>query len=220
MIELPDPKNAYDYENAFYLTCQPGRIGKLLAHYELYKMAISIPGALVECGIFKGPSFSRFAMFRNLFESADSRDLVGFDIFGKFPNTDFTDDYERLRQFIDAAGDESISKHQLMEVLSKKKCDSKVTLVEGDIMMTVPSFIKDHPELKIALLHLDVDIYEPSKCVIEELYPKLSLGGVLILDDYGIFPGATKAVDDYFKDKQERVQRLPYAFAPCYIIKK
>ena len=136
------------------------------------------------------------------------------------PNTDFTDDHARLKQFIDAAGDESISKHQLIEVLSNKKCDYKVTLVEGNIMMTVPSFTQNHPELKIALLHLDVDIYEPSKCVIKELYPKLSLGGILILDDYGIFPGATKAVDDYLKDKQERVQRLPYAFAPCYIIKK
>jgi hypothetical protein len=220
MIELPDPKITYEFENAFYLTCQPGRIGKLIAHYELYKLSIGVSGAIIECGIFKGPSFARFASFRNLFEASECRDLVGFDIFGKFPDTNFAPDKEKLEQFIAAAGDESISKDQLMEVLRAKQCERKVTLVEGDILETVPNYVEKHPELKIALLHLDVDIYEPSRCILERLYPRLSIGGVLVLDDYAIFPGATKAVDDYFAGRSERVRKLPYCYAPHYIVKE
>jgi hypothetical protein len=220
MIELPDAKNAYDYENAFYLTCQSGRIGKLIAHYELYKLSLGVPGAIIECGIFKGPSFARFASFRHLFEASECRDLIGFDIFGAFPDTNFEPDKEKLKSFIEAAGNESISKDQLMGILQGKQCDRNVTLVEGDILETVPRYTHEHPELKVSLLHVDVDIYEPSQCILHHLYPMLSPGGVLVLDDYAIFPGATKAVDDFFAERPETVKKLPYCYAPHYIIKE
>jgi hypothetical protein len=220
MIELPDPKDAYAFENAFYLTCMPERLGKFIAHYELYKLAMRVPGAIVEAGIFKGPSFARFASFRYLFEASGCRDLIGFDIFGRFPQTDFEQDRPMLKKFIDSAGDESISIEQLTQILRDKGCGSRVNLVGGDIMGTVPEFVSNHPELRISLLHLDVDIYEPSKCVIEHLYPLLSPGGVLVLDDYTIFPGATKAVDDYFAKRSEKIQRFPFCFAPHYVVKE
>jgi hypothetical protein len=54
LTNLPSVADAYDHENAFYLTCAPGRVGKLLAHYELYQRAQRVAGAFVECGIFKG----------------------------------------------------------------------------------------------------------------------------------------------------------------------
>ena len=95
-----------------------------------------------------------------------------------------------------------------------------IELIEGDILNTVPDYIDNHPELKIALLHLDVDIYEPSKCYLRFFYSRLDKGGVLILDDYGIFPGATKAIDDLFKNKEESPLKLAYSHAPVYIIKK
>ena len=60
---------SFEYENGFYLTCSPSRIGKMLAHYELYKKTSQTPGAIVECGVFKGVSLTRFTMFRELFES-------------------------------------------------------------------------------------------------------------------------------------------------------
>ena len=46
MIDLPDKASSFEYENGFYLTCDPSRIGKLIAHYELYKKIIQIPGAI------------------------------------------------------------------------------------------------------------------------------------------------------------------------------
>ena len=220
MITLPSPEHAYDHENAFYLTCAPGRIGKLLAHYELYQRAKNLPGAFVECGIFKGPSFARFAMFRHLFETDETRALVGFDIFGKFPETAYEGDKAPRAQFITSAGDESISLEQLRSVLAQKGCGKNVVLVPGDICQTVPAYANEHPELRIALLHLDVDIYEPSSVVMNVLAPRVVPGGVIILDDYGIVPGATKAVDDYLAGRRERIQKYPFALAPAYIIKE
>ncbi len=220
MIKLPDFTKDFDYENNFYLSCDITRISKILAHYELYKKVIDLPGEIVECGIFKGASFARFAMFRELFGNPFSKKIIGFDVFGKFPETKFEDDVKVRKQFVDVAGEDSISKQQLLEILQHKGITKRIELVEGNITKTVPEYLKKNPELKISLLNLDTDIYEPSVTILENLYPRIVTGGVLILDDYGTFPGETKATNDYFKDKNVKINKFSFAKTPYYVIKE
>lgn len=177
MIQLPNFDKAFEYENEFYLSCDITRISKILAHYELFKMALNVPGTIVECGVFKGASLARFAMFRDLFGNPFSKKIIGFDTFGAFPETSFNPDKVVREEFIDAAGDQSISVDQMMKVLEHKGCDKFVELVSGDICETVPKYVKDHPELKISLLNLDTDIYEPAVTTLERLYPRIERGG-------------------------------------------
>jgi hypothetical protein len=219
MIELPDFTRPFDHENAFYLSCSPSRLGKILAHYELYKICSSYPGALVECGVFKGASFVRFAMFRELLETSVARKLIAFDAFGAFPKTDYQPDQKMRQRFIDSSGEEGIGDDQLMSVLRHKEADKDVELIKGDITATVPQYVSDNPQLRIAMLNLDVDIYEPSLTVLEHLFPRVVKGGVVMLDDYGVFPGETKAVDEFFRDQQQEIRRFPFANTPSYIVK-
>ena len=219
MIDLPDLNQEFTWENNFYLSCQPARVGKLLAHYELFKMVAAVPGALVECGVFKGASLARFACFRQLLEGSAPREIVAFDIFGTFPATAFEADQAQLQKFISAAGDQSIAVDQMLEVLRRKHCDAGVDLVRGNVCETVPEYVRRRPDLKISLLNLDTDVYEPAVVILEELYPRIEPGGVLVLDDYGVFPGETKAVDDYFKGKDVEIRRLPFGSTPCFIVK-
>lgn len=220
MIKLPDFNKAFEYENNFYLSCEVARISKLIAHYELYKMVMDIPGSIVECGVFKGVSLARFSMFRELFESPYSKKIIGFDTFHQFPETEFEDDKGFRDRCVSAAGEESISVEQLTGVLKRKDIFRNIELVEGDITRTVPDYIASHPELKISLLNLDVDIYEPSVIILEHLYSRIVRGGVLVLDDYGTFPGETKAVDDFIKGHKIRIRKFPYCTTPSYIIKQ
>ena len=53
----------------------------------------------------------------------------------------------------------------------------------------------------ISVLRLDTDWYESTKAELEILYPKLAIGGVLIIDDYGHWGGSRKAVDEYFANR-------------------
>ncbi len=219
MIPLPDFEKSFDYENNFYLSCDVTRISKILAHYELFKMINQVPGAIVECGVLKGASFSRFSMFREIFSNSFSKKLIGFDTFGKFPETSFNDDKKPREQQITSAGLESISKEQLFDVLKNKGIEKNIELIEGDITKTVPDYIKNNPELKISLLNLDTDIYEPAVTILENLYPRITKGGILILDDYETFPGEAKAVDDYFKDQKIEIKKFSFCMTPCYMIK-
>jgi O-methyltransferase len=78
----------------------------------------------------------------------------------------------------------------------------RFTFVEGNVSKTLQQTV---PE-KIALLRLDTDWYESTKTELEVLYPRLSIGGVCIFDDYGHWQGARRAVDEYF----ERLGYRPY----------
>ena len=219
MIELPNFEKAFEYENNFYLSCGITRISKILSHYEIYKMIKEVPGEIIECGVFKGASYLRFAMFREIFGNPFSKKIIGFDTFSKFPETTFQDDNKARNKFISSAGSDSISKEQLLKILDNKGLNKHVDLIEGDITETIPSYVKANPELKISLLNLDTDIYEPAVTILEHLYPKITKGGILMLDDYGTHPGETKAVDEYFKNKTVEIKKFSFAMTPCYIIK-
>lgn len=70
-----------------------------------------------------------------------------------------------------------------------------VRFIQGPVEQTIPNTV---PE-RIALLRIDTDWYESTRHELVHLYPRLSPGGVLIIDDYGHWQGARKAVDEYFQ---------------------
>ena len=64
MIAKYDERKCFDYENGFYLTSDVYRMGNQMAHYELYKKILNLPGDVIELGVFKGGSLIQFATFR------------------------------------------------------------------------------------------------------------------------------------------------------------
>ncbi|GAC1655610.1 MAG: hypothetical protein NVS9B12_06790 [Vulcanimicrobiaceae bacterium] len=220
MMQLPEFSRAWDYENNFYLSCQPARMGKLFAHYELFQMSLDVPGDLVECGVFKGASLVRFAMMRELFATAEGKKIVGFDAFGAFPETAFEADKPFRDAFIEGSGESGIAVDQLQEVLAHKGTGRNVELIAGDVRETVPEYVKKNPQMRISLLNIDTDVYEPAVTILRELYPLIVPGGILVLDDYGVFPGETAAVDEYFAGQDVELKKFPFHQTPCYIIKR
>lgn len=208
------------FENNFYLTSKKDRLAKVLSHYEIYKKIIDLPGEIIECGIFKGASLSRLIMFRDLLESSNSRNIIGFDTFEDFPETNYEKDKIKRNDFIDKAGKKSIPLKKLKENLYQRNLYENVRLIKGDIIETIPKFVKENPELKIALINLDTDIYEPAEIILKYLYPHLVKGGIIMFDDYGVFPGETKAIDEFFKNKNELIKKVNLNKTPSYIIKK
>ena len=83
-------------------------------------------------------------------------------------------------------------------VLSTGYPESRITLVKGMVEDTIPAVA---PE-QIAFLRLDTDFYVSTKHELEHLYRRIAPGGVLIIDDYGAFKGARKAVDEFFANFQ------------------
>lgn len=210
-----EKNNCFEYENGFYITSHNTRISKIISHYELYKMILGLPGHIVECGVYKGTSLIRFAVFREMLESPYSRKIIGFDIFGKFPKSGDKDDIAFVEKFEDEGG-EGMSKIELEKVLMHKNI-ANVELIQGNILESVPDYVNNHPEMKICLLYIDVDIYEPTKIILENLFEKVVKEGLIIFDDYATIAGETRAVDEFLKNK--KIEKLPFSHTPCFFRK-
>ncbi len=212
-----DISKAFDYENGFYLASQQQRIGKFAAHLELFRKVSDVAGEIVECGVYKGASLSRFIKFRAVFENPFSKKIIAFDTFGAFPEAHYEPDKAKRDQFIEEGGPNSISKEELADILKKLDLYENIELIEGDVLLTIDEYKKKNKQLKISLLHIDVDLYEATKACLEGLYPMMTKGGIVILDDYNKFAGATKAIDEYFSGRSIRIQKLPYSGAVSFI---
>ncbi len=214
-----DLDKRFEYENGFYATADPSRFSKFITHLEFFKQTTHIRGEIVEFGIFKGNSFFRWIKFRDLLEQTMSRKIIGFDIFGDFPEASFEGDKIRRDAFVkETNGGKSLSFEELSALLEKQNLAKNVDIVKGDILKTLDQYLANNPHLKISLLHIDVDLYEPTKLILEKLYSRVSKGGIIIFDDYGAFAGTNKAVDDFFQDTKE-ILKLPYSNAIAYIVK-
>ena len=217
--KLLDIKKNFDYENAYMLSAPVERIGKLVSRFELFNKIKAIPGEIIECGVFKGSSLSQFVKLRALYGHSSSKKIIAFDTFGKFPEKCSSDDKKYLKNFTIEAGNQSIEKNKLLKIFKELGVDKNLELIKGNILKTLPQFIKSNKHIKISLLHIDVDTYEPTKICLDILYPHVVKNGVVILDDYGAFPGANRAIDEFFSNKPNVIKTLPYSSYISYVIK-
>lgn len=187
--------------------CSPFSMTSIERMYGLYGAVNhvcrqGVEGDFVECGVWQGGSAMMMACalraaevdrriwlydtFAGMTEpTADDRDFSGQSAGEKWLSKQTTDGnlwcragLAKVKQNMESTGHPSTS----------------VRYIEGPVEQTL---LKDAPD-KIALLRLDTDWYESTKAELEVLYPRLSIGGVLIVDDYGHWQGARKAVDEYF----------------------
>lgn len=221
MINQFDEQKSFFYENGFYLTSQPYRLGNILAHYELYRMITDLPGDVVELGVFKGGSMIQWATFRELLENERSRKLIGFDMFGNFPTVDNVEsDKKFVSEWNENFKDEFVSKNEIYRSLELKGIGN-VELVQGDIAETLPQYISQNGQMRISLLHIDTDVYEPCKIALDLLYDLVVPNGVIVFDDYSTIEGETIAVDEFFNDKKHSLRKFPFSHAkPVYLIKE
>lgn len=211
--------HVWDYENAFYWFSHPSRLNKFLAHFELYKLIAGLPGDVVELGVYKATSLIRFATFRHALENDHSRKIVGFDAFGKFPREDVAgnDDLAFIESF-EHNGGHGLAKVEVEGVMQNKGFQN-VQLVEGNIFETVDTYLEQHPSTRIALLHLDMDVKEPTEFALQRLYEKVVPGGLIVVDDYGAVAGATDATDAFLHKHQLSISKTPYNSTPAYFTK-
>lgn len=211
--------NVWEYENAFYWFSHPTRINKLLAHYDLYKSVINLPGDVFELGVYKAASLVRLATFRNLLENDYSRKIVGFDTFGKFPITnltlkvdlDFIEDFEK-------AGGEGLALEEVKNIF-KEKSFQNVLLQEGNVFETLPKYLEKYPATRIAFLHLDMDVKEPTTYALTLLYDRVVPGGLIVLDDYNAVAGETDAVDEFLIKHNLKIEKTTHYYVPSFIRK-
>lgn len=181
-----------------------------------YLVKRGVVGDFVECGVWRGGSMMAMAGTLLALDSTE-RDLWLYDTFDGMAAPSAADrDYAGRTAESLLAGEPPAEGRSVWARASLGDVEegmestgyppARVHYVAGKVEDTVPATV---PE-KIALLRLDTDWYESTRHELEHLFPRLVEGGVLILDDYGHWQGARRAVDDYFAGHPLLLNRIDY----------
>jgi hypothetical protein len=165
-----------------------------------------MPGAIVECGVWRGGSMMTVA--KTLIALADvERELFLFDTFEGMVHPGVHDRRHDDVHASDLLGRED-RRHgastwavaglaEVQRALSTTGYpQDRLHFVPGKVEETIPDAAPD----QIALLRLDTDWYESTRHELIHLFPRIVAGGVLVIDDYGYWKGARKAVDEYLAE--------------------
>lgn len=163
---------------------------------ELLRMVDGIEGDTAECGVFAGAS-SYLICRANAHASGGGRTHRMFDSFAGLSNPAACDGSHWKR------GDLSC---QLETVQANLAEFSEVAYYPG----WIPSRFSEVANKRFSFVHIDVDLYEPTRDSLAFFYPRMAEGGVLVVDDYGFTtcPGATRAVDEVLASRPEKMLRL------------
>jgi len=183
----------------------------------LYDSIRSIDGDIVECGVGRGHSL--LSLVRLASREGRGRRIWGFDSFEGFPEPSVHDQSIRNPK----KGNWNVSTPEsITKLLAKHQLDlDKLTLVKGFFFES----LKSYQGSSIALLHLDVDLYDSYKTCLEYFWPRITPGGVVLFDEYRgkgqfvKFPGAAKAIDEYFGE-QNKFIRVDTSVERYYIYKQ
>ena len=109
---------------------------------------------------------------------------------------------------------------RIKPILVNKKFDN-FELVEGNVLKTLNKFINKNPNLRISLLHLDMDVFESTNFVLNKLKDRIVKNGIILIDDYGTVEGATKVVDNFLKKNRKlELKKMSFYKVPSFIIKR
>ena len=203
--------------------CQPATMTSVERVYALYKAVeylsvAMIPGDLVECGVWRGGSMmcaaltlmragdtSRRLYLYDTFEGMVQPDVADIDFSGRSASTQLSAEERSEGSYIWA--------YAPLELVCRNMASTgyptnRISYVRGPVEQTIPVTM---PE-SIALLRLDTDWHASTRYELDRLFPLLVKGGVLIIDDYGHWQGARRAVDEYFAASNVKVllNRIDY----------
>ena len=199
------------------------RLKKIFVRYELFKLSSRVPGDIIECGVFKGTGHIFWLKMLEIFDPNSNKKVIGFDTFAKFPKSTLKFEKKTAKSFLKEA---NFNKKNIFSIIKKKirnaNLDKRSELIKGDIVKTSQNYKNKNRGFRISLLHLDLDTYSGTKSALQNFFPLVSKGGVVIFDEYGSRGwGESEAIDEYFKEKKYKIQKTKNSSKPtAFLIKK
>jgi hypothetical protein len=188
-------------------------IARFLALYEGYKQTLPLAGHIAEAGIWKGTCTLFFAKLTRIFEPESLTLVHGFDW---FKGARLEGDEAGLVE----DGAYGASFETVQKLVSVQQLDDVVRLHDLDLSKDLPAFFEQHPHLQFKLVFLDCGLYKVVRSCIEQFWPRMTPGGMLILDNFNheTAPGESRAVRELLPHRP--IQTFRFAFQPtAYILK-
>ena len=218
-------QSLYDGFNSFIMSDDVKVFGKLLARTLLFESVKNIPGDIVECGVFKGSGIYSFLKLKRYLCPNTSKKVIGFDMFDseELINSLKSVDKEAMSELFNGRNfkhEQNYKNYLEANILSNGFLPHEFELIQGDISKTALKYVEENPGFKISLLYLDLDLGEPTYDTLCALWDRVSVGGLVIFDEYSYAKWSeSEGVDRFFKDKNIEIISLNYICPTAYVKK-
>lgn len=202
-----------DYLHYFPAFVGHQTLARSLALYEAYKMTLGVAGHIAEIGVFKGAGTLLFAKLTQIFEPESLTLVHGFDW---FRGIEPTDEEKHIRK-----GHAKESKERLLELIKCQGLNNIVHIHDLDVTRELDTFFDENAYMQFKLVFLDIGTYEASSASIKHFWPRLTVGGIMVFDEYSheLSPGQTRAVKDLLTNV--KLETFPFAWMPtAYAVKR
>jgi hypothetical protein len=222
---VKDKQDIYDAFNHFIFSQDRDVFNKLIARAQFYDMVKDLHGDIVECGVFKGSGMMTWLKLLDIDEHHSIRKVIGFDFFDQsFVDKLDPDDKVPMKSVFDRCNPEKdISKEVInYRIIRAGFSPSKFELVQGNIIETTQSFIKERPGFRISILYMDLDLGEPTRRTLLNLHNLVVPGGVIVFDEYAYHTWTeTDGVDEFLEEyPRYKLHRTNIKAPTAYIIKE
>jgi hypothetical protein len=203
----------------------PVALARCLWLRKVYRLAQKTPGVLVEFGSQWGASMNIWLALKMIYEPWNiGREIISFSLFEEgFKDIDQKDGKSLQK------GDYAVQKNwemQLKEILLSHAANSPIgpnnntEIIKGDVVETFPAWLETNPQAIISLAHFDLDVYLPTKEVLQKCLKRMPQGSVLVFDELNCrpFPGETIALDEVMGIPNLKLKKSKFAPYSAYCI--
>jgi hypothetical protein len=197
-----------------------------LVRYELFKLIREVAGSILEFGVMNGQGLMSMAQFSAILEPANvNREIIGFDTFEGFPNVSINDGVASVIKVGGYKVDGSYMRlHQAIKLFDSNRFLGhvpKVHLVKGDVTETLPEYLTKNPHTIAALVYMDLDLYTPTKFVLEQIMDRVPKGAIVVFDElnHRSFPGETTALLETLGIGTVALKRVPFCSRISYFVR-
>ena len=197
-------KDSSDVVRNFGLFDSPSLVRRLFHFHHLIQLVADIPGDWMEFGVFYGRDLAwwhilkTFQPHRHILTG-----IIGFDTWEGHVGTSEQDgqsDFVQPGAYATPPGYEQFLLQVLTSLSTCFNVGISPQLVKGDVTETLPKWLDDHPDRAVAFAYLDLDLYAPTRAVLEALKGRMPHGAVIGFDEFGtnLYPGEALAVREVF----------------------
>jgi hypothetical protein len=194
-------------------------LARQIAIADIFRSTLTVPGHIAEFGSWRGANVMYLAKLLRIFDSLGSKQVHCFESFeglSTFTPQDGASESERGRY--------KGSYQELVDAIELYDMQDDILIHKGLVQDTLATTLAAQPELTFSFVYCDVDLYEPTKLILEQMDERLAKGGVFVLDEYNdeSYPGETMAVREFLASTKNTysMEYLPHARQPNLVLRK
>ena len=217
---------ANQFTDTFPVFASRQKVTRFVETLRYWELIENVPGDIFECGVAGGEFLMSMAHLSSIYEPHHyTRNVIGFDTFEGFTKPT-TKDFSSKAKHMHEGGlaydsfdylEKAIAFYDRNRMIGNIE---KIKLIKGDISTTLKSYLDLNPATVIGMLHLDLDLYKPTKDVLQNTRKHMAKGSIIIFDEinHNDYPGETLAVMEVLGLENIELKRVKEASMAAYVI--